>query len=160
VIEHLVLASADDARRCQDIATAALEVEVLTDETSARLRSAGEIDVEAAAAGADESTSAIEQRSPLQLVECRPAITIWLDVNVEDIGPRRPGRDRGIAFRYGAPPGADALLVRGRILEPVRRIRFFAVRLARVDRPSGASVGKRRTQLLVRAHAAPPPLIS
>jgi hypothetical protein len=137
-----------DARRCQHIPAAALEINVMAAQAAARLAGACEVDMQpVAACGAHKRLCASDQPGTLQPAEGgEPVPGRAVVVHVQDVRAGRPGGDRHVGVRPAGPPPAYHAGVAGPIPEPVPMPAALA--------PAGArAVGGRDDRRLAQAPA-------
>src|SRR6266536_3578198 len=152
---QLVFLASDAGRRGDDIAALRAEVQVMRGQLPGPLLSDGVVRVEPAGRRPDERAGARDQPGPLQPLECPEAVArLAVLVNVENVRPRRAGRDAHVPVLVTAPPARDALRLGARVLEAVRPgQRHLLAGDQREHWPSRARVRLRGAQVPVLAAA-------
>ena len=87
----------------------------------------------------------VRARQLLPLVPAIEAAIAWVNIEHHQAG-FLPGGDADVVGGIFGPPFADALLVGGRIVDPVSRCRHLAVRHERQHGPAHGGVAKGRFQ--------------
>jgi hypothetical protein len=144
VLEQPVGPAGDLGGRGEDVAAAGAEVQVMGGQSPVALLGSGEVGVQAAARGTDIRAGAVRQALAAEPAECGETSAIWMDVDVEDVGPGQPGGDRDVLLRVARPPPADLVQVGGGVEEPVPGGRDLLPRAAGEHRPARPGVPQRR----------------
>jgi hypothetical protein len=121
VLEQPVGPASDLGGQSEDVAAAGAEVQVMGGQPPVALLGSGEVGVQPAARGADIRAGAVQQALAAEPAECGETSAVWVDVDIEDVGPGQPGGDRDVLLRVARPPPADLVRVGGGVEEPVPR---------------------------------------
>src|SRR6266536_4524266 len=152
---QLVFPAGHAGRRGNDVTAPGAEVQVMRGQLPGPLAGPGVVRVEPAGRRPDERAGARDQPGPLQPLECPEAVArLAVLVNVENVRPRRAGRDAHVPVLVTAPPARDALRLGARVLEAVRPgQRHLLAGDQREHWPSRARVRLRGAQVPVLAAA-------